>query len=218
MRILLRKAEMHPEVMKATDLLQINTPECFEEAVRLLRHTVYRFSVKICRHPEDAEDTTQEVIFRSLRHFGRFKDPQSLSVWLYVVTRNRYRRMRRQNAHCLARVIPLDQLLLTREETTPLLTDIRKSPEATMLRTEESRLLHRAILRIPVPLRTVLVLHDLEEFSTTEIAERFALSPGTIRVRLHRARLRARKELDTLLAKKPEVGETTRGKLKCWCS
>jgi len=124
---------MHPEVMKATDLLQINTPECFEEAVRLLRHTVYRFSVKICRHPEDAEDTTQEVIFRSLRHFGRFKDPQSLSVWLYVVTRNRYRRMRRQNAHCLARVIPLDQLLLTREETTPLLTDIRKSPEATML-------------------------------------------------------------------------------------
>ena len=184
----------------------------------LLRHTVYCFSVKICCHPEDAEDTTQEVMFRSLRHFGRFKDPQRLAVWLYVVTRNRYRRMRRKNARCLARVIPLDELLLTREERTPLLTDIRKSPEATLLRTEESRLLHRAILRIPIPLRTVLVLHDLEEFSTAEIAERLALNPGTIRVHLHRARLRARKELDTLLAKKSKVGETSREKLKFWCS
>jgi RNA polymerase sigma-70 factor, ECF subfamily len=193
---------MRPELTKATELLGLDSPECFDEALKLLWHTVYCFSMNVCHHPADAEDTTQEVMIRSLRHLGRFQDPHSLAVWLYVVTRNRYRRMRRKQVDRAFRVIPLDQLTHAQEKTTSLLAGSRKNPEVTLLQAERSRLLQQAILRIPAQLRIVLVLHDLEEFTTAEVAEILALKQGTIRVRLHRARRCAREETVVLLAEK----------------
>ena len=58
---------MRPELIQAADLLRRNTPEAVDEAIGLLQNTVYSFSMKVCGHPEDAEDTMQEVLSRSLR-------------------------------------------------------------------------------------------------------------------------------------------------------
>ena len=63
------------------------------------------------------------------------------------------------------------------------------------MQAEQEAMLHQAVLRIPVALRMVLVLHDMEELTTEEVAQVLALKPGTVRVRLHRARLAARKEM-----------------------
>ncbi|HUX44900.1 MAG TPA: RNA polymerase sigma factor [Terracidiphilus sp.] len=208
---------MHPELIKVTELLGLNSPERFEEALKLLRRTVYCFSLKFSRHPADAEDTTQEVMIRALRHLGRFQDPHSLAAWLYVVTRNRYRCMHRKHAHDTLKVIPLDGLTIAQEKAISLIADTRKSPEVTLLQAEQSRLLHQAIRRIPAPLRIVLVLHDMEEFTTAEVAEILALKQGTIRVRLHRARLCARKETDVLLAERRLESGPHNG-IKTWCS
>lgn len=206
---------MRPEITKTAELLGHNNPESLEEALKLQRHTVYCFSMKICHHPADAEDTTQEVMIRSLGHLRRFEDPHSLAVWLYVVTRNRYRRMRRKKPN---RVIPLDRLSDAQEKTISILAGIRKNPEVTLLQAEQSRLLQQAIVRIPAPLRTVLVRHDLEEFTTAEVAEILALKQGTKRVRLHRARQCARAETDVLLAEKLQESrrktESKRGEAK----
>jgi len=54
-------------------------------------------------------------------------------------------------------------------------------------------------LRIPVQLRIVLVLHDMEELKTEQVAQILGLQPGTVRVRLHRARLFVRKEMSEML-------------------
>src|ERR1035441_1183015 len=62
---------MRPELIRATDLLRLNTPEAVEEAIGLLQNTVYSFSMKVCGHPEDAEDTMQEVLLRSLSTWPR---------------------------------------------------------------------------------------------------------------------------------------------------
>ena len=60
---------------------------------------------------------------------------------------------------------------------------------------EQHHLLHQAILRIPPPLRIVLVLHDMEELTTEQVAQVLSLQQGTVRIRLHRARLSVRKEM-----------------------
>ena len=90
---------MRPELIQATELLHRNTPEAVEEAIGLLQNTVYSFSMKVCGHPEDAEDTMQEVLYRSFGHLAKIQDPQALAVWLYTVTRNRCWRMRRKTAY-----------------------------------------------------------------------------------------------------------------------
>jgi RNA polymerase sigma-70 factor (ECF subfamily) len=159
---------MRPELSQAIDLLHSDSPDSVEQAIGLLQNTVYSFSMKVCGHREDAEDTMQEVLYRSLRHLARIEEPRALAVWLYTVTRNRCWRMRRSAI---------------------------RGPKQLSL----NDLLRQAVLRIPPHLRMVLVLHDMEDLDTEEVAQILALQPGTVRVRLHRARLSVRKEISKSL-------------------
>jgi RNA polymerase sigma-70 factor (ECF subfamily) len=195
---------MRPELIRATDLLRRNTPEAVEEAIGLLQNTVYSFSMKVCGHPEDAEDTMQEVLSRSLGHLAKLQTPQELAVWLYTVTRNRCWRMRRKPAHAPTNLLSLDELMPDNEELGQLLQDAAKGPESNLLAAEQNHMLHQAILRIAAPLRIVLVLHDMEELTTEQVAQVLSLQQGTVRIRLHRARLSVRKEMNRLLREVPE--------------
>jgi RNA polymerase sigma-70 factor (ECF subfamily) len=190
---------MRPELIRASELLRLNTSEGVEEAIGLLQNTVYSFSMKVCGHPEDAEDTMQEVLFRSLGHLAKIENPQELAVWLYTVTRNRCWRMRRKPAHAPARMLSLGELMPNDEEIGLLLQDGGIGPELSLLHSEQHLLLHQATLRIPAPLRIVLVLHDMEELTTEQVAQILDLQQGTVRIRLHRARLTVRKEMQQLL-------------------
>jgi RNA polymerase sigma-70 factor (ECF subfamily) len=190
---------MRPELTRASDLLRNNTPEAVAEAIGLLQSTVFSFSMKMCGHREDAEDTAQEVLFRSLKHLPKLQDPSALAAWLYTVARNRCIRLRSAAASAPARNLSLDDLMPDAAELGELLLDSGKSPEGRLLRREENQLLHRALLRIPTPLRLVLVLHDMEDLDTELAAWILGLQAGTVRVRLHRARLALRKEIAILL-------------------
>jgi len=190
---------MRPELIQAVGLLRRNTPEAVDEAIGLLQNTVYSFSMKVCGHPEDAEDTMQEVLYRSLGHLAKIQDPQALAVWLYTVTRNRCWRMRRKGASAPKHILSLDELMPDDAELGRLLQDAAESPEGNLLHVEQHHLLHLAVLRIPAQLRIVLVLHDMEELTTEQVAQILGLQPGTVRVRLHRARLAVRKEMNRTL-------------------
>ncbi len=190
---------MRPELAQAIELLHGNTPEETEKAIGLLQQTVYSFSMKVCGHPEDAEDTMQEVLYRSLGHLAKLEDPRALAVWLYTVTRNRCWRMRSKGSAVSKKTLSLEELMPGEVEMARLLEDASKEPENSLLRGEQHKLLHQAILRIPAQLRIVLVLHDMEELDTGEVAQILALQAGTVRVRLHRARLSVRKELSKIV-------------------
>ncbi len=204
---------MRPELIQAAELLQQNTPEAVEEAIALLQSTVYSFSMKVCGHPEDAEDTTQEVLYRSLGHLAKIQDPQALAVWLYTVTRNRCWRMRRKPSQSPSRTLSLDELMPDDAELGRLLQDAAESPEGALLHAEQHQLLHQAVLQIPPALRMVLVLHDMEDLTTEQVAQILDLQVGTVRVRLHRARLAVRKAMSRILNGTPaETNPAATGK------
>ena len=195
---------MRTELIEASGLLRRNTPEAIEEAIGLLQNTVFSFSMKMCGHRQDAEDTMQEVLFRSLKHLSKLDDPNALAAWLYTVTRNRCHRMRRGHFEQNEMRLSLDELMPDADELRSLLLQAERGPEDSAIHGEERHLLHQAVLRIPTPLRMVLVLHDMEELSSEQIANILALQVGTVRVRLHRARLTVRKEMANLLKGMPE--------------
>ena len=186
---------MRPELSQAVRLLRANTPEAVDEALALLQNTIFSFSMKLCGHREDAEDTMQEVLYRSLRHLARIDEPRALAVWLYTVTRNRCWRMRKTYARAPRQTLSLDELIPGEADLARLLEDPASGPEDNLLAGERSEQLHHAILRIPPQLRIVLILHDMEDLPTEDVARILNLKPGTVRVRLHRARLAVRKEL-----------------------
>lgn len=191
---------MRPELAQAVDLLRNNTPEAVGEAIGLLQNTVYSFSMKLCGHREDAEDTTQEVLYRSLRYLSRIDEPRALAVWLYTVTRNRCWRMRKTSARGAKQMLSLDELMPDEAEMARLREHIATGPEGVVLKNEQANFVQESVLRLPPQLRIVLVLHDMEDLDTADVAKILDLQPGTVRVRLHRARLTVRRELGKMLA------------------
>jgi RNA polymerase sigma-70 factor (ECF subfamily) len=97
------------------------------------------------------------------------------------------------------RNLSLDDLMPEESELKSLLFDSALSPERAALLTEHGDLIHAAVLHIPSQLRIVFVLHDMEELSTEQVAQILDLREGTVRVRLHRARLVLRKEMSLAL-------------------
>lgn len=188
---------MSTAVEQALELIRDPEPASIDRALALLQNTVYSFSMKVCGHPEDAEDTMQEVLLKSIPHLAKFESPRALAVWLYKVARNRCISNRRSDKNSPAKNLSLEELMPDGRELQELLSHA-PGPEAAVLNHETSEQLREAVLAVPEKYRLVLVLHDMEELSTAEVAQVTGLREGTVRVRLHRARLFVRQYLSRI--------------------
>lgn len=186
---------MRPEVEQAVELVRRKDPQSLEEALALLQNTVFSFSMKVCGQREDAEDTMQEVLVKSIPYLPKFDNPRALVVWLYKVAKNRCLMSRRRSKFAPAKSLSLDELLPDRRELERLSGEMEKTPETALLGREDAKRLRGVIQKLPPEYRLILVLHDMEELSDEDVAEITGLRPGTVRVRLHRARLFVRNTL-----------------------
>jgi RNA polymerase sigma-70 factor (ECF subfamily) len=188
------------ELEEAIALLHKGEAADVQRALELLQRTVLSFGIKVCGHREDAEDTAQEVLLNALPHLAKLVEPQALSAWLYTAAKNRCWQGRRRATY--RKAVALEDLIPGDAELQALLlADPAASPEDQVLSRQDHQLLHRAVLALPPQSRLVLVLHDMEELDTELVARILDLQPGTVRVRLHRARLLVRQEMSTLLRK-----------------
>ncbi len=186
---------MRAEIEKAVQLMRRGDDASLEEALALLQNTVFSFSMRVCGQREDAEDTMQEVLLKSVPYLPKFDSPKALVVWLYKVAKNRCLMSRRKSKFAPTQELSLDALMPDRKELEQLGADGRIDPEAFAIRSDEASRLREAIQRLPSQYRIVLVLRDMEGLTDDEVAEITGLKAGTVRVRLHRARLFVRKEL-----------------------
>jgi RNA polymerase sigma-70 factor, ECF subfamily len=183
------------EIEKVVQLIQRKDPKSLEEALALLQNTVFSFSMKVCGQRQDAEDTMQEVLLKSVSNLQKFDSPKALVVWLYKVAKNHCLMSRRKSKFAPKEALSLEQLMPDRRELESLSGNSGGTPETTLMRREGGKRLRDAVQKLPPDYRLILVLHDMEELSDSDISEITGLRPGTIRVRLHRARLFVRKEL-----------------------
>jgi RNA polymerase sigma-70 factor (ECF subfamily) len=202
---------MRPEIQQAVLLLQRGDEEAVEQALALLQTTVFSFSMRVCGQREDAEDTMQEVLLKSVPHLPKFDSPKALLVWLYKVAKNRCLMSRRRSKFAPKRELSLEELMPDRRELKQLSAASGINPERFAIRSEEAGMLREAIQKLPAPYRIVLVLRDMEGLTDEDVAEITGLRAGTVRVRLHRARLFVRKEL--MKAWKPRAGRNTGARL-----
>lgn len=186
---------MRPEIEQVVQLIQRRDAKSLEEALALLQNTVFSFSMKVCGQRQDAEDTMQEVLLKSVPNLPKFDNPKALMVWLYKVAKNRCLMSRRKSKFAPKEDLSLEELMPDRRGMKKLSGNPDGTPETSLLRRENAKRLREAVQRLPAEYRLILVLHDMEELSDGDVAEITGLRPGTIRVRLHRARLFVRKEL-----------------------
>ena len=186
---------MRPEIEQVVQLIQRGDPAALEQALALLQETVFSFSMKVCGQKQDAEDTMQEVLLKSISNLPKFDNSRALTVWLYKVAKTRCLMSRRHSKFAPKDALSLEELMPDRRELESLLLDHASTPEGSFTRRENAKHLRGALQKLPPDYRLIVVLHDMEELSDKDIAEITGLRAGTIRVRLHRARLFLRKEL-----------------------
>jgi len=186
---------MRKEIEQAIALLSEKNPQSLEHALELIQGTVFSFSMKICGQREDAEDTMQEVLVKSLPQLSKFESPRALLVWLYKVAKNRCLMSRRRSRFAPEPDLSLDGLMPDRYQLDRIAKEGPLNPESLAIRSQEARRLREAIQKLPPQYRIVLVLRDMEGLTDEEVGEVTGVRPGTVRVRLHRARLFVRKAL-----------------------
>jgi RNA polymerase sigma-70 factor, ECF subfamily len=186
---------MLAEIERAVELLREGDDASVEQALQLLQNTVFSFSMRVCGQREDAEDTMQEVLMKSIPHLPKFDSPKALVVWLYKVAKSRCLMSRRKSKFAPEHQLSLEELMPDRKELEQLAGDGRVNPESFAIRSEQASRLREAVQKLPPQYRIVLVLRDMEGLTDDEVAEITGVRSGTVRVRLHRARLFVRKEL-----------------------
>ena len=168
--------------------------EQYHELIRPYERSVYKMALSFMKNESDAEDVAQEAFLRAFRKLADFRGQAKFSTWLISITLNEARgRLRRQG---LVRMESLDESAEEGGHISPaLLRDWREIPSEALERKEVRQMLEDAIGNLSPLYREVLVLRDVEEFSIDETALALAITTGTVKVRLHRARMMMQKEL-----------------------
>jgi RNA polymerase sigma-70 factor, ECF subfamily len=168
----------------------------FDEIVARHEGRVFSIAIRICRHREDARDVTQDVFVTALRTLASFRGDAQLTTWLHRVTVNASldlvrKRQRREGP-------PLDDVGERSDEA--------PGPEVAAIESVRAREVHAALGRIPADQRAVIVLHDLQGLDYAEVAGALEVPVGTVKSRIHRARLALARELGHLKEAEPSGG------------
>jgi RNA polymerase sigma-70 factor (ECF subfamily) len=144
----------------------------------------------------DAEDLVQDTFLNVYRFLKDFRYETKFKNWLYRVAANTSLKRQRRSKFAPEPELSLDEFARN-EETEPLgeVPEWARMPLDQILNEELLETLNQAIWSLPEKYRIVVILRDVEEFSTEETAQILNLSPTNVKVRLHRARLFLRDRL-----------------------
>jgi RNA polymerase sigma-70 factor (ECF subfamily) len=192
------------QVEEALRILQSGNRQDAERAIETLQGIVYGFGMKVCGSHEDAEDTAQETLMRLARQLKDFPNARALAVWLYKVAKNQCLMSRRKSRFAPAQMLSLDDLMPKESDLLSAATKAgQATPEAVVLNEELRHRLEAAIQALPKPYRLVLILRDMEQLDTREVAEVMGVSEDTAKMRLHRARVFVRNALADYVSRVP---------------
>ena len=170
--------------------------ERFQELVRRYEQKLYNFGRRMCRNESDAEDLVQDTFLNVYRFLKDFRYETKFKNWLYRVAANTSLKRQRRSKFAPEPELSLDEF--ARNEETEALGEVpewAQMPLDQILNEELLETLNQAIWSLPEKYRIVVILRDVEEFSTEETAQILNLSPTNVKVRLHRARLFLRDRL-----------------------
>jgi RNA polymerase sigma-70 factor (ECF subfamily) len=169
----------------------------FEELVSSHGGRMLAVARRILRSEDEARDALQEAFIQAFRHLAGFEGQAKLSTWLHrVVVNAALMRLRSRKSRPEESIEPLLPTFFDHGHATVRFIDWTDDPERQATRAEVRRLVRAAIDRLPESYRTVLVLRDLEELDTAEVATMLGITPNAVKIRLHRARQALRELLD----------------------
>lgn len=173
----------------------------FQEIHDILRSKIHCYLTRLVGEHE-AEDMTQEVFVRVSQALKTFRGESQLSTWIYRIATNvaldrllspsfrqTVQKRLAKESIALGEIEPEDKDVSTEEKIPSL--------EASLIRKEMRECIRKFVEKLPENYRTVVVLSELEGLRNSEIAAILGVSLDAAKIRLHRARAKLKKELET---------------------
>ena len=179
--------------------LQAGDQDALAELADAYRTKIYQLAFRYLRNREDAEEVTQDVLFKVYRKVGAFRGDAALSSWIYRITFNaamsRMRTARYQRSQDDGRrSATADGEPPTAREPVDV-ADWSGLADERVLRAQLRTRVFRAILALPAIYRAPVMLRDIHGTSTEEASARLRVKDQTLKSRLHRGRLILRRQL-----------------------
>jgi RNA polymerase sigma-70 factor (ECF subfamily) len=151
----------------------------FEDLAMPLFDQLYNFARWLTQDTAEAEDLVQETYAKALRGFSSFRPGTNFRAWMYRILRNSFLSSRTG----LKTMVAIDE-----EGVDEVLPAESATPESILIVQADKETVQRGLEELPVPLREILLLCEVEEMSYQEISETLAIPIGTVMSRLFRAR------------------------------
>jgi RNA polymerase sigma-70 factor (ECF subfamily) len=164
----------------------------FGELVRRYQDRLYTTVYRLVDNADDALDVVQEAFLHAYQSLGSFKGDALFFTWLHRIGVNTAISLKRKK-RVMVRIDAVHNGETAIEPFDP--SDLSR-PGHAIEQSEQERHIQQALARLSPEHRAVLVMKDMEEMKYEEIAQVLGVPIGTIRSRLHRARLELREILE----------------------
>jgi len=192
-QILLRRLRRHDEA-------------AFNEIVLCYQDRVFGLCLRMLGSRDEAEEIAQEVFCTVFRTVRQFRGESKFSTWLYRVTLNHCKnRMKYLGRRHYRETRSIEDVQESRFDDTTLPVDSGR-PDRRLEGAELQRLVGEEILALEEEQRALLLLRDVQELSYAEIVEISGLPEGTVKSRLHRARMALKERLTRRLGRSEPDG------------
>jgi RNA polymerase sigma-70 factor, ECF subfamily len=184
--------------------LQAGDEQALAELADAYRTKIYQLAFRYLRSREDAEEVTQDVLFKVHRKVGEFRGDAALSSWIYRITFNaamsrlrtvKYQRAQAQDRQAAETLQDRDGGSRPIDPTRSDIADWSQMADEGVLRSQLRRRVFGAILSLPAIYRAPVMLRDIQGMSTEEASAMLKVKDQTLKSRLHRGRLILRKQL-----------------------
>ncbi len=170
----------------------------FESLFQSSRRRAYNLAYRLTENATDAEDVVQDAYVRAWKNFTSYDETRPFEGWLFRIITNRVIDMRRRQKR--VPMFSLDTPVYSDDEGQPMSHEFAapdSNPEELVMNQVMDGRLQLALDNLPDDYRIAILLCDVEQRSYQEIAEEMGCAIGTVRSRIHRARVMLRRHMET---------------------
>lgn len=157
-------------------------PLAWEVLVREYQGRILGITYGYVGDPDEARDLAQEVFLRIYQRLDRCRDPRKLTPWMVRITRNLcLDHLRRKKARPPRLDLPVEDVRT--------LASSEPGPEEQTAAEARRSLVHRALRTLGNLSREIILLKEIQDLALDEVASILGIPVGTVKSRLHRARI-----------------------------
>ena len=199
-------------VLKGTDFLleedlelveecKLGVRSAFNQLILKYQNKVYSIAYRMLKNKDEAKDITQDVFFSVYRSIKQFKGDSKLTTWLYRIAVNAClnRLKSKRTSTMISSEDPKVKSACDSGEINSNFSGKIEDPETAMERKDLSIILEKEISRLDEESKTVLLLRDNDGLTYEEIVFVLGIPEGTVKSRLHRARMELKQRLSKIL-------------------